>query len=143
MEKVMEAACFSHILHEIEQFPEKFNTMVGERGITLSGGQRQRLAISRALIRKPPILIFDDVFSNVDLQTEHTIFQNVKPLMQGRTCIIITHRLSAVRDCDRIYVLDEGKIVESGLHEQLILRGGFYAKIYKKQLLIKELEEEK
>jgi len=137
---IREAAFFAHLLDDIESFPDQFETVVGERGLTLSGGQKQRMAISRALIRKPPILIFDDVFSSVDLETEQQILKKIRPLMQGRTCLIIAHRLSAVRDCHRIYVLEQGKIVESGTHTELISLGGFYAQTYQRQLLSQELE---
>ena len=142
MDQVREAAFFAHLLDDIEGFADKFETMVGERGITLSGGQKQRMAISRALIRKPPILIFDDVFSSVDLQTEHQILQKIHQITEGRTCLIIAHRLSAVRECHRIYVLDQGRIVESGTHKELINLNGFYAQTYQKQLLSQELEGE-
>ncbi len=142
MDQVREAAFFAHLLDDIEGFADKFETMVGERGITLSGGQKQRMAISRALIRKPPILIFDDVFSSVDLQTEHQILQKIRRITKGRTCLIIAHRMSAVRECHRIYVLDQGRIVESGTHKELINLNGLYAQTYQKQLLNQELEGE-
>ncbi|MGA1826209.1 MAG: ABC transporter ATP-binding protein [bacterium] len=141
-ERIKEAAFFSHLLDDIEEFPEKFETVVGERGITLSGGQKQRVAISRALVRKSPILIFDDVFSSLDLNTEHKILEKLNRIMKDRTYIIISHRISAVRNCDRIYVLEDGKIVEHGNHQILIARDGPYARIYEKQLLIQELEKE-
>jgi ATP-binding cassette subfamily B multidrug efflux pump len=142
MDQIREAAFFAHLLDDIEGFTDKFETMVGERGVTLSGGQKQRMAISRALIRKPPILIFDDVFASVDLQTEYQILQKIHQITEGRTCLIIAHRLSAVRDCNRIYVLDQGRIVESGTHRELINLNGFYAQNYQKQLLSQELEGE-
>ena len=142
MDQIREAAFFAHLLDDIEGFADKFETMVGERGVTLSGGQKQRMAISRALIRKSPILIFDDVFASVDLQTEYQILQKIHQITKGRTCLIIAHRLSAVRDCNRIYVLDQGRIVESGTHKELINLNGFYAQIYQKQLLSQELEGE-
>ncbi|MGA1869132.1 MAG: ABC transporter ATP-binding protein [bacterium] len=139
-EKIREAAFFSHLADDIEEFPEKFETIVGERGITLSGGQRQRLALSRALIRKSPILIFDDVFSSLDLTTENKILEKIETITGDRTSFIISHRLSAVRHCDRIYVMEEGRIIEQGTHEFLLTLNGTYARMYEKQVLIDELE---
>lgn len=140
-EQITEAAFFAHLLDEIEEFPQKFETMIGERGVTLSGGQKQRLALSRALIRKPPILILDDIFSNVDLQTERMIFQKIRALIKGRTCLLISQRFFSVKECDRIYVLDQGRINEYGHHQELLAKGGLYAELYSSQVLFQGLEE--
>ncbi|MBI5789104.1 MAG: ABC transporter ATP-binding protein [Candidatus Schekmanbacteria bacterium] len=139
-EKIIEAAQISQIWEEIHTLPERFETKLGERGITLSGGQRQRTALARALIRDPKILILDDSFASVDTYTERKILQHLKPFMAGRTCLIISHRISTVMDADRIIVLDEGEIVQQGRHEDLIRNpDGFYAKTYAKQLLLDEI----
>lgn len=135
--RVAEAAS---IASDIESFPEGFNTLVGERGLTLSGGQKQRTAIARALIRNPRILVLDDALSSVDTQTEDRILNHLRDVMQGRTTIFISHRVSTVQNADRIAVLRNGQIVEYGTHNELIDRDGYYKELYDKQLLEEELE---
>jgi ATP-binding cassette, subfamily B, multidrug efflux pump len=135
------AAEAANIAREIEDFPEQYKTIVGERGITLSGGQKQRTAIARALIRNPRILVLDDALSSVDTQTEDKILNHLREVMQGRTTIFISHRVSTVRNADRIAVLHRGRIVELGSHEELIARNGYYSDLYNKQLLEEELAE--
>jgi ATP-binding cassette subfamily B protein len=135
------AAEASNIASEIEDFPEQYKTLVGERGITLSGGQKQRTAIARALIRNPRILVLDDALSNVDTQTEDKILNHLREVMRGRTTIFISHRVSTVRNADRIAVLHGGRVVESGTHEELLSRNGYYFDLYNKQLLEEELAE--
>ena len=114
--------------------------MVGERGITLSGGQKQRTAIARAVLRDPRILILDDALSSVDTLTEERILTALQEVMKGRTTILISHRVSTIRNADRIYVIEHGRVAEEGTHSQLIARGGYYADLYQKQLLEEELE---
>jgi ATP-binding cassette subfamily B protein len=138
---VRNAAEAANIAVDIEGFPEQYKTMVGERGITLSGGQKQRTAIARALIRNPRILILDDALSSVDTHTEDKILNHLRKVMQGRTTIFISHRVSTVRNADRIAVLHAGRIVELGTHEELLERGGYYTDLYNKQLLEEELAE--
>jgi ATP-binding cassette subfamily B protein len=140
-EDVQWAAEAANIANEIEEFPGKYKTLVGERGITLSGGQKQRTAIARALIRNPRILILDDALSSVDTQTEDKILNHLRDVMQGRTTIFISHRVSTVRNADRIAVLHGGRIVELGTHEELLVRNGYYTDLYNKQLLEEELAE--
>ncbi len=125
------AAAVSNILPDIQQFPSGFNTIVGERGITLSGGQKQRTAISRAVIRDPKILILDDALSSVDTYTEEQILHELEDVMSGRTSILISHRVSTVKDADEIVVMDHGEIVERGTHEQLLAHGGYYAELHR------------
>ena len=137
---VQRSAEAANIAADIEAFPEKYQTMVGERGITLSGGQKQRTAIARALIRDPRILVLDDALSSVDTYTEEKILNHLREVMQGRTTIFISHRVSTVRNADRIAVLDGGRIVELGTHNELIARNGYYTDLYNKQLLEEELE---
>jgi ATP-binding cassette, subfamily B, multidrug efflux pump len=139
-EEIRQAARGSSIAQDIENFPEGYNTMVGERGITLSGGQKQRTAIARALIRNPRILILDDALSSVDTYTEERILEHLKKVMEGRTTIFISHRVSTVRNADQIAVLSGGRIVELGKHEDLLALNGYYAELYNKQLLEEELE---
>jgi len=139
--EVRMAAEGASIAAEIEGFPEKYETLVGERGITLSGGQKQRTAIARAIIRDPRILVLDDALSSVDTQTEDKILNHLREIMQGRTTIFISHRVSTVRNADRIAVLHGGRIVELGTHDELIARNGYYTDLYNKQLLEEELAE--
>jgi ATP-binding cassette subfamily B multidrug efflux pump len=140
-DKVFEASKIAHFDKDVEDFPLKFDTMVGERGITLSGGQKQRASLARALVIDPKILILDDSFSAVDTHTEEEILKSLKDFRQERTSIIISHRISTVKDADKIIVLSERKITEEGTHEELIALGGIYADLHFKQLLEKELEE--
>jgi ATP-binding cassette, subfamily B, multidrug efflux pump len=130
-----------NIAQDIGSFPEQYQTMVGERGITLSGGQKQRTAIARALIRNPRILILDDALSSVDTHTEDKILNHLREVMQGRTTIFISHRVSTVRNADRIAVLHDGRVVESGTHDELLALNGYYSDLYNKQLLEEELAE--
>jgi ATP-binding cassette subfamily B multidrug efflux pump len=138
---VQAAAETASIAEDIESFPERYQTIVGERGITLSGGQKQRTAIARALIRNPRILVLDDALSSVDTQTEDKILNYLREMMQGRTTIFISHRVSTVRNADRIAVLHGGRIVELGTHDQLLEKSGYYTELYNKQLLEEELAE--
>ena len=139
LDDVRRAAEAASIAGDIEGFPEKYDTMVGERGITLSGGQKQRTAIARAIIRDPRILILDDALSSVDTHTEDRILNHLREIMRGRTTIFISHRVSTVRNADRIAVLHGGRIVELGTHEELIALNGYYTDLYNKQLLEEEL----
>jgi ATP-binding cassette, subfamily B, multidrug efflux pump len=140
-EQIHEAADAANIARDIESFPEGYKTLVGERGITLSGGQKQRTAIARALIRNPRILILDDALSSVDTHTEDKILNHLRDVMQGRTTIFISHRVSTVRNADRIAVLHGGRIVELGTHDELLALNGYYTDLYNKQLLEEELAE--
>jgi ATP-binding cassette subfamily B protein len=139
-EAVRAAAEVSQIAHDVKDFPAGYATMIGERGITLSGGQKQRTSIARAVMRDPKILILDDALSAVDTFTEEEILKRLKGVMKGRTSIIISHRISTVKDADLIVVLDKGTIAERGTHDELVGLGGIYADLYEKQLLEEELE---
>jgi ATP-binding cassette subfamily B protein len=138
-ERIEVAATVARLDKDVKDFPQRYNTMVGERGITLSGGQKQRTAIARAVVTDPRILILDDALSAVDTYTEEEILSRLRDVMKSRTSIIISHRISTVRDADQIVVLDEGRVVEKGRHDELIQLGGYYADLYKKQLLEEEL----
>jgi ATP-binding cassette subfamily B protein len=139
-EQIHRAAAVSRIDQDVEGFPEKYKTMVGERGLTLSGGQKQRVAIARAVIREPRILILDDALASVDTHTEDHILNGLREVMKGRTTIFISHRVSTVRNADRIAVLHHGEIVEYGTHDELLVLNGYYTSLHDKQLLEEELE---
>jgi ATP-binding cassette subfamily B protein len=137
----IEAACKLVELHsDVEQFPDRYNTILGERGITLSGGQKQRLAIARAILKNPAVLILDDALSAVDTQTEEQLLQNLRRFMTGRTSIIISHRISTIMHSDRIMTLLDGRIAEYGTHLELLANNGIYANLYNRQQLEREIE---
>ena len=140
-EQVRSAAQAASIAADIESFPEQYQTLVGERGITLSGGQKQRTAIARAIIRDPRILVLDDALSSVDTHTEDKILNHLREVMRDRTTIFISHRVSTVRNADMIAVLHGGRVVELGTHDQLLTLNGYYSDLYNKQLLEEELAE--
>ena len=140
-EDLKSAADISQIAKDVMEFPKQFDTAIGERGITLSGGQKQRTSIARAIMRQPKILILDDALSAVDTYTEERILQRLREFMKGRTSIIISHRISTVKDADLIVVLQNGEIVERGTHDELVALNGIYSELHTKQLLEQELEE--
>lgn len=140
-EMIERAAEEADLLENVRAFPDGFETVVGERGITLSGGQKQRTAIARALLREPRILVFDDALSAVDTQTERRILANLRARAGRQTLVVVSHRVSAVQDSDLILVLDEGRVAERGSHADLVAHGGLYADLYRKQLLEEELAE--
>jgi ATP-binding cassette subfamily B multidrug efflux pump len=141
IEQVIEAATISRFNQEVYDFPDKYESMMGERGITLSGGQKQRTALARAIIIEPRILILDDAFSSVDTRTEEEILSELKNIFKNRTVLIVSQRISTIMEADHIIVLDEGRIVEQGTHKELLDNQGIYYRIYKEQLLTEELEE--
>jgi ATP-binding cassette, subfamily B, multidrug efflux pump len=126
---------------DVENFPQGLDTVVGERGVTLSGGQKQRATLARALAIDPPVLILDDCLSSVDAQTEAEILQGLRSILKEKTCLIISHRISAVKDADEILVFEDGQILERGTHQQLVERGGLYAELHQQQRLTEELEQ--
>lgn len=139
-EELEMAADLAQLLPSIEEFSHRFDTMLGERGVRLSGGQKQRTAVARAIIKNPPILILDDAFSSVDTETEERILGQLKGLMRGRTAILISHRISTIKEADQIVYLQDGRIAERGSHEELLARKGHYYRLYRRQLLTRELE---
>ena len=139
-DEIRRAANLAGLGPDIESFPDGLDTVIGERGITLSGGQKQRAAIARAILRDPRILILDDALSSVDTVTEERILSGLAALMRGRTTILISHRVSTVRNADRIFVVEKGKIAERGAHSELLALGGYYADLHQRQLLEEELE---
>ncbi|MGB0034169.1 MAG: ABC transporter ATP-binding protein, partial [Candidatus Acidiferrales bacterium] len=141
-EEILEAAEIASISGEIQSFPNRFDTMVGERGITLSGGQKQRSSLARAILRQPRILILDDSLSSVDTDTEERILRRLREVMRQRTTILVSHRVSTVKDADQIIVVRDGRIIERGTHDSLLAHAGYYADLYQKQLLEEELERE-
>jgi len=141
--EIVEAAHLAQIYDEIMEFPEGMNTIVGEKGITLSGGQRQRIAIARAILMNPPIFILDDALSSVDIQTEEKILEGLEKFLQGKTSILITHRIAPLRRAYRIIVLEDGRVAESGNHDTLLSKGGIYAELYWQKKLEEELAKEK
>ncbi|TME93651.1 MAG: ATP-binding cassette domain-containing protein, partial [Chloroflexi bacterium] len=130
----------SQLNKDVEDFPARFDTMIGERGVTLSGGQKQRTAIARAVAKDPRVLILDDALSAVDTYTEAEILRRLRGVMNERTSIVVAHRISTVKDADEILVLDDGRIAERGTHRELLERNGLYAQMYRRQLLEEELE---
>jgi ATP-binding cassette, subfamily B, multidrug efflux pump len=138
-QQIESAARTAHIADEILEFPSGFRTIVGERGVTLSGGQKQRTAIARAILRNPPILILDDALASVDTYTEEQILSGLREAMQGRTTILIAHRVSTARNADRIAVLIDGRIAELGTHDELLARNGYYTDLFEKQSLEEEI----
>lgn len=138
--KVRQAATVTQLVGDVDEFPRGFATSLGERGVTLSGGQRQRTAMARAIIKDPTILILDDALSAVDTQTEASILEGLVEVQKDRTTIIVAHRVSAFQNCDTIYVLEDGHIVESGSHEQLVVHDGWYADMDRRQQLEADLE---
>jgi subfamily B ATP-binding cassette protein MsbA len=131
--EIIRAAKLANADEFIEKMPEGYDTMIGERGVTLSGGQRQRLTIARAIIRDSPILILDEPSAGLDAASEQLVFDALANLMEGRTSIVIAHRLATVRRADVIFVIDAGRVVEQGTHEELLQSGGLYAKLYELQ----------
>ncbi len=138
--EIRKSAEIAGLANDIEDFPYKYEQLVGERGIALSGGQKQRTAIARAVMRNPRILILDDSLSAVDTYTEEKILNGLRDVRQNRTTLIVSHRISTVRDADLICVLEDGRVVERGTHDELIKLNGEYADLYQRQLLEEELE---
>jgi ATP-binding cassette subfamily B protein len=140
-EEVQWAAEVSQLSRDVEVFPHGYQSLLGERGINLSGGQKQRVAIARAVLADPRILVLDDALSSVDTHTEEEILKRLRGVMRERTSIIVAHRISTLQEADQIIVLENGEIAERGTHQELVVKDGLYAGIYRKQLLEEELEE--
>ena len=139
--EVKESAALAGLSGDVASFPQGLDTLIGERGITLSGGQKQRTAIARALVRDPAILILDDALSAVDTNTEEQILRALRGIRQGRTALIVSHRVSSVKDADNIIVIDDGRIIERGTHDSLLARNGYYADLYRRQTLEEEIAD--
>jgi ATP-binding cassette, subfamily B, multidrug efflux pump len=139
-QRIEEAAGIAQLLPTVLSFSAQFDTVIGERGVRLSGGQKQRTAVARAIIKNPPILILDDAFASVDVETEEAILRQLKQFMRGRTTLLISHRISTVREADMIVYLRAGEIIEQGTHDQLVARQGAYYQLYQRQRLIREVE---
>lgn len=139
--EINEAARVSHILEDLDSFPDGMDTRLGERGVNLSGGQKQRITIGRASIGRPKILVLDDALSSVDTETEGKILEDLLDATEGSTRIVISHRISTVKNADFIVVLDDGKVAEQGTHTDLLAQDGLYADMYRRQLLEEEIEE--
>ncbi|HEX4849455.1 MAG TPA: ATP-binding cassette domain-containing protein, partial [Puia sp.] len=138
MEKVRQAAKYASVDKEIQDFANQYETAIGERGVTLSGGQKQRISIARALVQDYEVVVFDDCLSAVDTKTEKEIIDNLYTYLKNKTAIIITHRIFSLFDFDRIVVLDEGRIVETGTHRELLALNGYYTELYEQQQLTDE-----
>jgi ATP-binding cassette subfamily B protein len=141
-EEIANAARIAQIDGDIEAFPMGIETVIGEKGVTLSGGQKQRIAIARAILLSPQIMILDDALSSVDTQTEERIWNGLKGILEGRTCIVASHRLSSIKEADKIIVLDDGEVKEMGDHRSLLSMNGIYAEIYRRQQIEEELDRE-
>jgi len=139
-QRVEWAAGVAQLARDVAEFPQGYDTFVGERGITLSGGQKQRAALARALAIRPPILVLDDALSAVDTYTEEEILKGLQSVRAGCTTFLVSHRISTVKDADLIVVLRDGAIVERGTHDELVARHGFYADLHRRQLLEEEVE---
>jgi len=140
IEEIIEAAKKAVVDHNIEGFEHKYDTILGERGLTLSGGQKQRVSIARALIKDAPVLLLDDALSAVDTETEEQILRNLQIHSKNLTSVIVTHRISSAKNADKIIVLDQGRIVQQGTHETLLSEKGYYSDLYQKQLKEKEID---
>jgi ATP-binding cassette subfamily B protein len=140
LERIRAAARVARLDETVMGFPGDYETLLGERGINLSGGQKQRAALARALARDAPILVLDDALSAVDTHTEHEILEGLRGVTSQRTTLIVSHRVTAVKDADRILVLDDGRLAEDGTHAELLRRGGTYAALQRRQLLAEEVE---
>jgi subfamily B ATP-binding cassette protein MsbA len=131
--EIAEAARAAHVAEFVDRLPDRYATLVGERGVTLSAGQRQRISIARVILKDPAILILDEATSSLDTESERLVEEAIERLLAGRTTLIIAHRLSTVRRADRLVVLDRGRVVEEGTHEALLARGGLYERLYRRQ----------
>jgi len=140
-EAIETAATIAALTRDVRTFPDGFGAMIGERGITLSGGQKQRTAIARAIVAAPAVLVLDDATSSVDTETEAEINRNLASVLEGRTSIIISHRISSVKQADRILYLEDGRIIEQGSHDELVQLGGHYADLHRSQLLAEQLDK--